>query len=833
MKCKRIMMNTVATVVTGLAFVACSDDLFTEQDALNHAKKVLGVEIPADQDWSMSSSVTAQILINMNYGDSYNVKVYSNDPLTNEYGTVLAEGTMEDGVMLLQQFDCPSAEKRLFLGITDNHGYTFYRTAPVVDGKLAFTIGDTSTTGDESRPMARGIHKSEVSPSVPHITIPDDAYAKSFLEGAKEPTDANTTDNYDNSTYSQAAWYSWIGDAATLQYNPGGFTGSEEDRTFFETYCRPYTQYAWNQTSDYFGRTGTEATLYLYQILSEAGKWTSWVSGVTPGYTPDENYVKKFKITGNYNKTIEVLQTEATQGDARTVYVSGKWTIPEYAEQRVGGGAVIVIDDGGELVIPDNAKMTFVNQARLVVMPGGKITGGGRIDVTNGNAEGLEGYNGGTIDIGTFNNNYGTFHNYGTFQCTNLVGGAAYSSIYNHAVVHITRSGKAESWGGNYDTPNLRIYNACHWICDEDMRAFIIEVEEGSYFKVGGELFMSQSGDGTTDESYVALGYGSLTELGTLRNNNTNWIGPKKGYAILEVGGITYLNWTGDEPITSGYFINNIALSIDDPSMGAGQAHGTDAYVAMRDYILNGYGSSNDYNSPAGKTPNPDGNGGSVLVEKGCANLDVEGSEDFEPAVCGCTPGYESTVPQPKKVKPAVWTYAFEDSKRADYDMNDVVLKANYHLKDDYTIDTTKIDITLCCTGASYGLYVHFADKGLIFGGQEVHAALSGTPGMFINTGTGSKFETKDPITIRVKTPKGFNFRTFDFWVDSPEREVHLSTPGQDPHAVMIPADWRWPREWTSIKDAYPEFVNYVADPQNPAYAEWYKHPVEDLLYKK
>jgi hypothetical protein len=102
---------------------------------------------------------------------------------------------------------------------------------------------------------------------------------------------------------------------------------------------------------------------------------------------------------------------------------------------------------------------------------------------------------------------------------------------------------------------------------------------------------------------------------------------------------------------------------------------------------------------------------------------------------------------------------------------------------------------------------------------------------MFVNTGNGDKFERRDPITVQVATPKDFNFSTADFWIEASGRKIHISNPGQDPHAVIIPANWRWPKEWTSIKDAYPDFVKYASDPQNPAYAEWYKNPVEDLLY--
>ena len=857
-------VNTMAAVVMGLAVTSCSDDdLFTEQDALKNANKVLGVEIAANHDWKMSSAVSTAITINLDYDETYDITVYSNDPLTNEYGTVLTQGTVKSGETFVRSFEYPKALTSLFVGVRDSHGHTFYRTAPVADGKLSMTVGTPAVAS------ARGMFKSSTAPAVPDITIPDAAYASSFLNGAKEPNAQNVVDDYDNSYYvdgtpaTEGHWvdgtnwgWIWDGTGSTLNYNYAQAAQqgvSQEDITFWDTYCAPYNQQNWS----FYGANNQNdaATKLIVEYLRGTGRgsWANvWAEGSAGHYEGgsaateghwvyDETYVTKFKVEGSYTGNIDVFGRRPT-----SMYVSGTWTLANGANewnvlgQTANAGSVIVVASGGTLVIPKYAKLDLANEARLVVMPGGTVTGEGEIAVHNGNAEGLEGYNGGTIDVATFDNNYGKFYNYGTFKCTNLKGGAGQSNFYNHGVAHIVRSRVANANGGNYDTPNTRIFNACQFYCEEDMRAYIIEMTSGSYFKVGGELMMSTGNDGTNDDTYVALAAGAMMEVGSLYNNLTSWIGPTDGYAVLQAGGISYLNWDGNEPITKGYFINNIAVSVDDTTIGAdpnggnqGKAKGIDTYKAMRDCILNGYGSDvNNYGS-AGKTASPNGNGGAVLVNKGCANMSVPADEGFTLGVAGCTPGYNPGTPPRKKVKAQIWSYAFEDSRRCDYDMNDVVLKVSYYQPDEYTIDSTKVDVTLCCTGASYSLTV-WLNQNQILGQMEVHRALAGTAGKFINTGhdlSNDKFQQKAAVTIPLIKPQGFNIASADFWIKSPEGEVHVAKTSQDPHGVIIPGDWRWPLEWTCIKDAYPDFVEFAKDPSNPAYAGWYNNPATDKLY--
>lgn len=178
---------------------------------------------------------------------------------------------------------------------------------------------------------------------------------------------------------------------------------------------------------------------------------------------------------------------------------------------------------------------------------------------------------------------------------------------------------------------------------------------------------------------------------------------------------------------------------------------------------------------------------------------------------------------------PVVYSYAFEDSWHGDYDMNDVVVKVRQNADNE-----GKMDVTLCCTGASYDLSVWLGDMwGDICLFPEVHAALGGNAGKFINTGgfdsTSDKFETRGSETITVNIPGDSSLGDLDIWIKSPEGDIHVSTGGQDPHGVVIPLDWQWPTEWTRITEAYPDFVGFAAD-QNTN-TDWYNYPASGKTY--
>jgi hypothetical protein len=135
----------------------------------------------------------------------------------------------------------------------------------------------------------------------------------------------------------------------------------------------------------------------------------------------------------------------------RTVYVKGKWTIPseEGKNYQVCGNGwnsngtpsnqvdgIIVVGEKGELVV--NGTLNMANLARLIVLPGGRVTGTGSINICNGSATGQESYNFGTISVKKLNENFGNFFNYGTITSEELIGGEGTSCFVNHGRIDIT-----------------------------------------------------------------------------------------------------------------------------------------------------------------------------------------------------------------------------------------------------------------------------------------------------------------------------------------------------------------------------------------------------------
>jgi hypothetical protein len=68
--------------------------------------------------------------------------------------------------------------------------------------------------------------------------------------------------------------------------------------------------------------------------------------------------------------------------------------------------------------------------------------------------------------------------------------------------------------------------------------------------------------------------------------------------------------------------------------------------------------------------------------------------------------------------------------------------------------------------------------------------------------------------------------------------DVHIARRGEDPHAIIIPVDWRYPREYIcvggiekKIKVAYPQFNNWGENMVEST--DWYLYPNLDLIYTK
>jgi hypothetical protein len=520
------------------------------------------------------------------------------------------------------------------------------------EAKFLQKFGQPAATQDWG--FGTGTSTRAAEPSVPNIAAPyDAAWVADYLTTAKEADYNNTRDNHDNGT--TFGWANYI-------YNG---IANDADYTWFQEYCYPATQNNWSYYRTHFGLESTEwndVLAWLYPQIINRGH-EDWLSNVNI----DNTYVTNFKITGTYSDYIDVAASEGSQtpGCERTIVVTGTWNIT--ADQTIGSLGRIIIANGGTVNVASGKKLHMVNQAQLVVLQGGKLTGEGAVEINNGTAEGKEAYNGGVIDVKTFNNNFGKFYNYGKFLVNEYLAGATESNFYNHGIVAIDHTA---------GDANARVFNGCQFYVKNNARLRNYEGVNGSALIVGGQFMPFGSEDGTSVPSFVNLAAGALVKCGSLYNGSS-WTGPAEGgYAALEiVNQIDYLNWVQDSPQTAGYFANNIYVKCgtwqNDP---AGQGKHEDVDDGSE------WGHRNYTESRAEYkffqiAANCIGNGNVTKVEDGDYEY-IPASEGFVLGEKECTPGFKFKKDDQEE-NPYVIRVMAEDLSvqdiNADFDFNDVV----------------------------------------------------------------------------------------------------------------------------------------------------------------
>lgn len=620
--------------------------------------------------------------------------------------------------------------------------------------------------------------RSAENPAVAEANAPyNEAWVADYLTTAYEVSDDNKAQNGQNFQY--PTWQ-WSNEYNTKHYTTG-FT--EEEQKFYDENIKPLD----NGNFGFYGVTDWSAAWYeVYKRLIANG-YSSWAN-----VTAEPTYVLNFKITGTWDGDINVVTTEGmTDGKPnnceRTVVVTGTWNLT--ADQKVGEKGRIIVAKGGKINISDNVTLHSVNEAQLVVLPGGEVTGNGKVEFCNGTDGDLLSYNGGTINVGTFNNNGGDFYNYGLLKAKTMLGGAGKSCYYNHNIINIGELGNP-----NGSSSNARIYNGCQFYCAGDMRLRNYEGVHGSSLICNGELTFSGSEDGTTDASYVGLEAGALVQCGKLYNNGTSWNGPTtNGFAVLDIiEHISFLNWEQDAPQNGGYFANNIYVCAGDWTNAPGG---------------NGMGGETAENKFK-NVQNAAGNGNVTIVEKSTDDKDevIPTDNGFKAGESGCTPGIKVKVPNkdPESTPTSVIRVIAEDltvSEASDFDFNDVVFDiVNYS-------EEGKTAIVLQAAGGTLPLTV---------AGHEVHEAFGVPTTTMVNTGAQSV--SKAPVTIELDQyyQDAIDIKVMVF---KGEEWVELTAQrGKVASKIGVDTTYEWCSERQDIEKKYPLFKEYVGN----ANVKWY-----------
>ena len=166
-----------------------------------------------------------------------------------------------------------------------------------------------------------------------------------------------------------------------------------------------------------------------------------------------------------------------------------------------------------------------------------------------------------------------------------------------------------------------------------------------------------------------------------------------------------------------------------------------------------------------------------------------------------------------------VYTFCFEDRNLGDYDMNDVVIKAE-------RLNISQVKYTVVACGAYDELYLRNINGNTLNETKEIHSLFGVTNlSTFINT----QSKNYEPVSEVITVDPSFSFTDFSKQIyifnKTQNYDVKMSQKGEDPHGIMIPSDFAYPVEKTCIKNAYTQFNTWGENPVTST--DWYLTPVE------
>ena len=140
---------------------------------------------------------------------------------------------------------------------------------------------------------------------------------------------------------------------------------------------------------------------------------------------------------------------------------------------------------------------------------------------------------------------------------------------------------------------------------------------------------------------------------------------------------------------------------------------------------------------------------------------------------------------------------------------------------DDFDFNDVVFDVYNQWDGAVIILQAAGGTLPITVAGKDVHQAF-GTNEM-VNTGKGATC----PVVIFRVPQKYYDFKVPVVVSGSNEATWTLNAEtGEAPQMFAVPTSVKWTKERTNIKDAYPQFINYVRDANN---SKWHESPAEGL----
>ena len=183
-------------------------------------------------------------------------------------------------------------------------------------------------------------------------------------------------------------------------------------------------------------------------------------------------------------------------------------------------------------------------------------------------------------------------------------------------------------------------------------------------------------------------------------------------------------------------------------------------------------------------------------------------------------------IEEPEKPEAAAYTMCFEDRPAtADYDMNDVVLQAA-------RINATHIQIALVACGAQDRVKLHGIQGSRYLNDQEIHSLFGlDEDQYFVNTQANGLHlnAVSEVITVDASVHMEDFLRAIYIENVTTNSTIGMPYPGQEPFAIIVPENFKYPLEKISIVKAYPDFLKWAQNMNDNQ--DWYAGGLADKLF--
>ena len=801
----------------------------TKEDIQANVANIFGAVDP-NQDWNLITSGTVTITADANLNNIAKVQILSESPYLNSEARVLNEATVSKGGQVTLNYEAPSADTRLIAACVSSDGHYYIK---------GFNIGETFVSFGDTRSMTRGATRAASDfPSMASLRLEYKNSLQSYNalrtiyanEAASNPEKDAIVKQYNLGLWKGTKWEherlwklsqvesgstTWPIVDRTLQHEVSQI--SQEDaqalQDIFGTYLQRVRKN--NKMTDNMINIRNSKLFTMYNNhLTANGEPVI----VTPVQMPSTDIDKCWLFYYYYDpadlqasgmteqdyiktlpkfKAIQCNTVKAASGISNKdqFFKKYEFLLPYYGSPKrlidVAASIDVLCKTDGKLYRIRNIQqlnkqdyyMTYLGKNDNMSDKLATRYDDDADNVANQLWQIFNTPDGRVILYNVGGERFLTSSGDFTIMSTNM------NDVKNNAYVLQAYDGYWRFWRVNSDTycigtdltvKDSRRVSTNKAVGDGDRSKWVLEAYTGSHSVEGKESVVWESTpfEINAESAIIPKGHrvGFLLRKG---GGDTDFKNAEKGCVYGVVGMNRELNQF------PGHFSQAMqySMDIDDPRIAMFEANGK-MYMTFED--------------------GTDASFGDMIIE---------------------VPSGVEQVPDEYGVQYFAYTMCFEDSPLADYDMNDVVIKF-------VRADATHVKVSLVACGAYDELFLRGLNGTKLNETTEIHAMFGKPTQTFTNTEGGETLPVIEELFPVEETTRLAEFIESIYVYDkTQDRNITLAGAGDDPHAIVIPSDFEYPKEKVCIKNAYPLFTNWAQNAEQDRF--WFRDAIESLVYKK